>query len=71
MAHVGVRRQPRVVEEMPILSMVIGRWRTCAHINLAEGVGFETGVRAVLMRTLPRCVPVLPERLTRIQRASS
>jgi hypothetical protein len=41
------------------------------EMQLAEGVGFETGVRAVLMRKLVRCVPVLPERLTRIQRASS
>src|SRR5262245_32330580 len=30
---------------MPILLVHSGRWRTCAHINLAEGVGFEAEVR--------------------------
>jgi hypothetical protein len=30
---------------MPILSMVVGRWRTYTDINLAEGVGFEPTIR--------------------------
>ena len=69
MAHTGGRCQPDFREKCASLLVYYERWRTCADINLAEGVGFETGVRAVLMRKLPRYVPVLPKCLTQADQA--
>src|SRR5262245_52910239 len=44
----------------PILQ-ISERQRTWANIDMAERVGFETGVRAVPIHELVRRVPVVPE----------
>ena len=47
-----------------VFRVLASRQRMFGEMQLAERVGFETRVRAVLKRKLPRCVPVLSECLT-------
>jgi hypothetical protein len=44
-----------------VFRVLASRQRMFGEMQLAEGVGFETRVRAVPMRKLARCGPVLPE----------
>src|SRR5262245_26402310 len=43
MAHMGGHCQPNFSPKMAMLLAYFGRWRTYAHINLAEAVGSEHG----------------------------
>src|SRR5262245_32929115 len=54
-----------------VFRALASRQRMFGEMQLAERVGFETGVRAVPIHELVRCMPVVPECLTRAQRAAN